>query len=42
VLRADQSLESARRQLTYFTDFYQGDAVQPLPSFATTTAGASA
>jgi len=37
VLRADQSLDSARRQLGYFSDFYQGDAVQPLPAFATTT-----
>lgn len=31
VLRADQSMDSARRQMGYFTDFYQGDAVEPLP-----------
>ncbi len=36
VLRADQTLDSAHRQLGYFADFYQGDAVQPLPAFAHT------
>jgi len=36
VLRADQSLDVAQRQLGYFANFYQGDAVQPLPVFANT------
>ena len=36
VLRADQSLASAQRQLGYFSTFYQGDAVQALPTFAST------
>lgn len=44
VLRADQNLDSARRQLGYFANFYQGDAVQPLPAFTNTptTQGAAA
>jgi len=36
VLRADQSLDSAHRQLGYFAGFYQGDAVHPRPAFAST------
>lgn len=36
VLRADQNLDSAQRQLGFFSDFYQGDAVQPLPAFTNT------
>ena len=40
VLRADQSLDSALRQLGYFADFYQGDAVQPRPAFASTQGAA--
>ncbi len=36
VLRADQSLASAQRQLGYFSTFYQGDAVQPQRTFANT------
>mgnify|MGYP003389173208 CR=1 FL=1 len=36
VLRSDQSLASAQRQLGYFSTFYQGDAVQALPTFAST------
>lgn len=35
VLRADQNLASAQRQLGYVDHFYQGDAVNPLPAFAT-------
>ena len=34
VLRADQQLPSAQRQLTQFAAFYQGDAVTALPEFA--------
>ena len=34
VLRADQQLPSAQRQLTQFSAFYQGDAVNALPQFA--------
>ena len=34
VLRADQNLDSAQRQLGFFSDFYQGDAVQPQPLFS--------
>ncbi|MBK9440299.1 MAG: DUF934 domain-containing protein [Comamonadaceae bacterium] len=43
VLRADQNLDSAQRQLGYFNHFYQGDAVQPRPVFASnhTTQGAN-
>lgn len=33
-LRADQNLEAAQRQLGYFSDFYQGDAVTTAPRFA--------
>lgn len=36
VLRADQSLDSAKRQLAYFDNFYQGDAVHLQPVFAIT------
>ena len=36
LLRADQDLEAARRQLSRFADYYQGDAVQPQPRFART------
>lgn len=38
VLRADQNLDSAQRQLSYFDDFYQGDAAQAQPVFARTQA----
>lgn len=34
VLRADQRLQSAQRQLQQFSAFYQGDAVTALPQFA--------
>jgi len=34
VLRADQNLEHARRQLSHFDDFYQGDAIGPQAHFA--------
>jgi len=34
VLRADQDLEHAQRQLSHFDDFYQGDAIQPQAHFA--------
>ena len=34
VLRADQSLAAAERQLALFADFYQGDATHPQPHFA--------
>lgn len=40
VLRADQSLAHAQRQLTHFASFYQGDAAQPQPQF--TAQGATA
>ncbi|MDP1531705.1 DUF934 domain-containing protein [Rhodoferax sp.] len=33
VLRADQNLAHAQRQLTHFAGFYQGDAAQPQPQF---------
>ena len=33
VLRADQSLAHAQRQLAHFAGFYQGDAAQPQPQF---------
>jgi len=33
VLRADQSLAAAQRQLALFADFYQGDASHPQPHF---------
>lgn len=35
VLRADQDLVHAQRLLTLYSGFYQGDAVQPAPRFAT-------
>ncbi len=35
VLRADQNLSHAQAQLTRFASFYQGDAAQPQPLFAT-------
>ena len=34
VLRADQDLAVAQRQLARFGSYYQGDAVQPRPRFA--------
>lgn len=34
VLRADQELATAQRQLERFTRYYQGDAVHPQPLFA--------
>ena len=34
VLRADQQVASAQRQLHQFSAFYQGDAVTALPHFA--------
>src|SRR5690606_18143963 len=34
VLRADQSIDDARRLLAHYPTFYQGDAVQPAPRFA--------
>ncbi|MDP3190379.1 DUF934 domain-containing protein [Rhodoferax sp.] len=40
VLRADQNLAHAQRQLAHFTGFYQGDAAQPRPQF--TAQGATA
>jgi len=40
VLRADQSLAAAERQLALFADFYQGDAAHPQPHF--TASGANA
>jgi len=42
VLRADQNLATAQRQLALFDHFYQGDAVHPQPHFtpATDQAGA--
>jgi len=40
VLRADQNLAHAQRQLTQFAGFYQGDAAQPQPQF--TSQGATA
>jgi uncharacterized protein (DUF934 family) len=33
VLRADQSLAHAERQLTQFAEFYQGDVAHPQPVF---------
>jgi uncharacterized protein (DUF934 family) len=33
VLRADQNLAHAQRQLTHYASFYQGDAAQPQPQF---------
>lgn len=40
VLRADQNLAHAQRQLAHFAGFYQGDAAQPQPQF--TSQGAAA
>lgn len=40
VLRADQNLVHAQRQLRHYDSFYQGDAAQPQPLF--TTQGAAA
>jgi uncharacterized protein (DUF934 family) len=40
VLRADQNLAHAQRQLAHFAGFYQGDAAQPQPHF--TARGATA
>ena len=37
VLRADQSLDTAQRQLDRFASFYQGDAVHTQPHFASAT-----
>jgi uncharacterized protein (DUF934 family) len=34
VLRADQNLFHAQRQLAHFANFYQGDAMQVQPLFA--------
>ena len=34
VLRADQNLFHAQRQLVHFADFYQGDATRAQPRFA--------
>ena len=36
VLRADQDVVIAQRQLAHFDGFYQGDAVNALPPFAST------
>lgn len=40
VLRADQNLAHAQRQLTHFSSYYQGDASHPLPHFSITGAAA--
>ena len=40
VLRADQNIDHAQRQLSQFASFYQGDAAHPQPLF--TTEGATA
>ncbi len=40
VLRADQDLAHAQRQLAHFASFYQGDAAQPKAHFATQGANA--
>ena len=37
VLRADQNLDTAQRQLDLFASFYQGDAVHTQPHFASAT-----
>ena len=42
VLRADQNLATAQRQLALFDHFYQGDAVHPQPHFTPTTDQAGA
>ncbi|MDR3370113.1 DUF934 domain-containing protein [Rhodoferax sp.] len=41
VLRDDQNLAAAQRQLARFTGFYQGDAIHPQPLFAHTAASGS-
>jgi uncharacterized protein (DUF934 family) len=38
VLRADQNLEQANAQFQHFSAFYQGDAVQTRPAFASEAA----
>jgi uncharacterized protein (DUF934 family) len=40
VLRADQNLTHAQRQLSHFASFYQGDAAQPQPLFSAQGAAA--
>ncbi|MBP6007328.1 MAG: DUF934 domain-containing protein [Rhodoferax sp.] len=40
VLRADQNLFHAQRQLAHFANFYQGDATNAMPQFATEEATA--
>ena len=40
VLRADQHLSHATRQLSHFVDFYQGDAIGPQAHFASQGAAA--
>jgi len=40
VLRADQHLSHATRQLNHFDDFYQSDAIQPQAHFASQGAAA--
>lgn len=42
VLRADQDLAMAQRQLAHFDGFYQGDAVDPHPLFASADAALDA
>lgn len=42
LLRADQDLASAQRQLSRFPEYYQGDAVQPQPRFARAASARSA
>lgn len=42
VLRADQNLAAAQRQLARFEGFYQGDAEHPQPLFANTGASSNA
>jgi uncharacterized protein (DUF934 family) len=41
VLRDDQNLAAAQRQLARFAGFYQGDAMHPQPLFANTAASGS-
>jgi uncharacterized protein (DUF934 family) len=40
VLRADQNLAHAQRQLAHFSGFYQGDATRPQPPFTSQDATA--
>ena len=42
VLRADQEIEQAQRQLERFSGFYQGDAVTTAPLFASSPASTMA